>query len=127
MPDDNAMRDDVEPSPNSDAGDPHDSNELPGTPPAEATAALESAATIWQRKGYHIRYRDAFLVQLIRRDRPGWRSGPFLALSIATLIAAVAAFVVAWQRRPWHVVTLVLGPDRRILTHHHRSPQPPEP
>lgn len=127
MPYDNAMPDDVEPGTTTDAGAMDDNDELPAPPTAEDTAALEAAVTAWQRRGYHIRYRDTFLIQLVRRDRPGWSSGPYLALFIATLIAAVAALVVALQRRPWHVVTLVIGPDRRILTHQQRSPHPPEP
>lgn len=106
--------------------DTDDLGESPERASPEDTAALEAAAAAWQRRGYQIRYRDLFLTQLIRRDRLGWRSGPFLALAIATLIASVAAFVVALQRRPWHIVTLVIGPDRRILTHHHHAPHPPE-
>lgn len=101
--------------------------ELPGDAPPEVAAALEAAAAIWQGKGYRVRYRDAFLIQLIGRGRVGWRSAPFLALAAAALIASAAALAIAFQRRPWHVITLVAGPDRRILTHHLSAPHPPAP
>lgn len=132
MPDDSAMPDDVAAHTHTHThahtrDDPNEPDEPDDSAAPQDTAALDAAATRWQRKGYRVRYRDPFLVQLIRRDQPGWRSAPFLALAIATLIAAVASFVVALQRRPWHVITLVIGPDRRVLTHHHRSPHPPEP
>lgn len=81
----------------------------------------------WMRRGYRVRYRDTYLIQLIRRRRPGLRSSPYLALALAALGLAVAAWIAARRRRPWHVVTLVAGPDGRVLTHHHTSPQPPEP
>lgn len=127
----NAMPDDVGmPSDTAralDTGDITDDQDAPPGSELEDANALAAVAAIWQRRGYQIRYRDPFLIQLIRRDRLGWRSGPFLALAIATLIASVAAFVVAIQRRPWHVVTLVIGPDRRVLTHHHHAPHPPAP
>lgn len=111
----------------SDAHPDQQPDESPDNAPPDDTAALDAAAATWQRKGYRIRYRDPFLIQLIRRDRLGWRSAPFLALALATMIACVAALVVALQRRPWHVVTLVTGPDRRVLTHHLHAPHPPAP
>ena len=127
----NAMPDDLGmPSNLAGAGNTADDDATDDAPPereSEDASALAAVAAAWQRRGYQIRYSDPFLIQLIRRDRLGWRSGPFLALAIATLIASVAAFIVALQRRPWHVVTLVIGPDRRVLTHHHHAPHPPAP
>jgi hypothetical protein len=74
-----------------------------------------------------VRYRDAFLIQLLRRRGPGLRSAPYVALTFAALALAVAAWIAALRRRPWHVVTLAMGPDSRILTHSQTTPRPPVP
>lgn len=132
MLNDNAMPEDIG-TPSGLADDPDnqddlcDEDESEGRVAASEADALAAVAATWQRRGFRMRYRDPFLIQLIRRDRLGWRSGPFLALALATLVASAAAFAVALQRRPWHVVTLVTGPDGRVLTHHHHAPHPPAP
>lgn len=95
--------------------------------PSESSATLRAASATWMRRGYRVRYRDAFLIQLVRRGRPGPRSAPYIALSLAALALAVASWIAALRRRPWQVVTLALGPDDRILTHTQTSPRPPAP
>lgn len=95
--------------------------------PPEGSSALRAAAAAWRRRGYRARYRDAFLIQLVRRGRVGRRSTPYVALTLASLALALAAWIAALRRRPWHVVTLTIGPDNRILTHHHTAPRPPAP
>ncbi|HLZ21254.1 MAG TPA: hypothetical protein VKQ30_03940 [Ktedonobacterales bacterium] len=99
----------------------------PDDMPPDGNAALQTAAAMWIRRGYQVRYRDAFLIQLLRRRGPGLRSAPYVALAFAALALAGAAWIVALRHRPWHIVTLVIGPDKRILTHSHRSPHPPAP
>lgn len=99
----------------------------PSSEPAAGPVALERAAAGWTRRGYRVTYRDAYLIQLLRRDRPGRRSLPFLGLALLALAGAGAALVVGLRRRPWHVVTLVIGPEQRILTHQQRAPHPPAP
>ena len=101
--------------------------EEPEPTPPEGGATLRAAAATWRRRGYRMRYRDAFLIQLLRRRRPGLRSAPYVALTVAALGLALAAWIAALRRRPWHVVTLALGPDGRILTHTHTAPRPPAP
>ncbi|MGH2517535.1 MAG: hypothetical protein ACRDHP_17940 [Ktedonobacterales bacterium] len=99
----------------------------PDDAPPEGTAALRAAAATWMRRGYRERYRDAFLIQLLRRRGLGWRSAPYVALAVASLGLAAAAWIAALRRRPWHVITLTIGPDSRILTHSHTAPRPPAP
>lgn len=101
--------------------------EEPDDMPPESSANLQAAAATWKRRGYRVRYRDAFLIQLLRRRRPGLRSAPYIALTFAALGLAVAAWLAALRRRPWHVVTLTTGPDGRILTHSHTAARPPAP
>lgn len=103
-----------------------DADEPDDTPP-EGSTTLRAAAAMWVRRGYRVRYRDAFLIQLLRRRRPGLRSAPYVALTFAALALAVAAWIAALRRRPWHVVTLAIGPDSRILTHSQTTPRPPAP
>jgi hypothetical protein len=116
-----------DPSPLSTETDPSTEPDEPDNAPPEESAALRAAADAWKRRGYHVRYRDAFLVQLLRRRGIGLRSAPYVALAFAAVGLAVAAWIAALRRRPWHIVTLVLGPDNRILTHHHTAPRPPAP
>lgn len=99
----------------------------PDDMPPEGSATLRAAADVWIRRGYRVRYRDAFLIQLLRRRRPGLRSAPYVALAFAAVGLAIAAWIAALRRRPWHIVTLVLGPENRILTHRHTGPRPPAP
>ena len=93
----------------------------------EGSARLRAATATWRRRGYRVRYRDAFLIQLLRRRRTGLHSAPYVALTVAALALAVAAWIAALRRRPWHVITLTIGPDNRILTHSHVSARPPAP
>lgn len=103
---------------NDDADDEQD-----GPPPE----ILSRAAVGWVRRGYRVRYSDAYLIQLIRRGLPGRESLPFIALALLGFVGAAAALAIALSRRPWHVVTLAMGPDERVLTHEQRSTHPPEP
>ena len=88
---------------------------------------LRVAARAWLRRGYTVHYHDTHLIQVVRRTSPGVRSLPWLIMAALALVAAIAAVATAYGRRPWHVVSLVIGPDRRILTHHHFASRPPEP
>lgn len=101
--------------------------EEPDPPPSTSGAILRAATAAWRRRGYRVRYRDAFLIQLQRRGRPGLRSAPYITLAFAALALAAAAWIAAMRRRPWHIVSLALGPDDRILTHTHTAPRPPAP
>lgn len=100
-------------------GDPDD--DLDALPPE----FLSRAATGWVRQGYRVRYSDAYLIQLIKRGRTGRESLPFIVLALLGFTGAVVALAIAMSRRPWHVVTLAIGPDERVLTHQQRSPHPP--
>jgi hypothetical protein len=87
--------------------------------------ALEAAAAGWVRRGYVVRYQDSLLMQLIRRERLGWRAFGWLALG--TSIAAALLALGAFRGRRWHVVTLVQRPDGRVIMHSQRAPRPPSP
>ena len=89
--------------------------------------ALEAAAAGWVRRGYVVRYQDALLMQLIRRERPGWRAFGWLALALGTGIAAALLALGAFRGRRWHVVTLAQRPDGRVIMHSQRAPRPPAP
>lgn len=88
---------------------------------------LSQAALGWVRRGYRVRYSDAYLIQLIRRGRPRRESLPFIMLALLGFVGAVAALALALARRPWHVVTLARGPEERALTHEQWSSHQPEP
>lgn len=100
-------------------------------PPAATRRApgdgIEAAAGGWMRQGYAVRYRDPYLLQLIRREPPGWREALLLALAGGAAVAAVTLVLRAYRQRLWHVVTLVVRPDGRIVTHQIRAPRPPVP
>lgn len=96
-------------------------------PSDDADTPLRSVAMTWMRRGYRVGYRDAFLIQLRRQGRPGWRSASFVALALAAQGVAVVAWFAALRCRPWHIVTLVIGPENKILTHHQRAPRLPAP
>jgi hypothetical protein len=111
-----------------DDHDEDDEPELPAEPPGPAAAEdLEAATAGWLRRGYMVRYRDPYLLQLMRREPPGWREAVLLGLATAAAVAAVAFGLHAYQRRLWHVVTLVIRPDGRIVTHQIRAPRRPAP
>jgi hypothetical protein len=96
-------------------------------PPPPPERDLEAAASGWLGRGYIVRYRDPYLLQLMRRERPSWRDALLLAAAAAAAGAAVSLGLRAYRRRLWHVVTLVVRPDGRILTHQIRAPRPPAP
>jgi hypothetical protein len=80
--------------------------------------ALDQAMTHWQQQGYHVAYRDAYLVQLFRRKMPN------LLLAVIALIALVtlAGSSVLWRKKQcWHIVLLTTTDDGRVITHHQRS------
>ncbi|HZC78385.1 MAG TPA: hypothetical protein VE258_11590 [Ktedonobacterales bacterium] len=87
--------------------------------------ALEAAAAGWVRRGYVVRYQDSLLMQLIRRERPGWRAFGWLALALGTSIAAALLALGAFRGRRWHVVSLVQRPDGRVIMHSQHVPAPP--
>lgn len=88
---------------------------------------LNRVAARWIAHGYRITYQDDYLIQLIRRERLTWRAFPYVGMALLGFIGALAIIGIAWRRRPWHVVTLVVGPQQRIITHRQRSPRPPAP
>lgn len=87
--------------------------------------ALNRVVTGWARRGYAVRYRDPYLVQLVRRERPSWRGWSVVALAVG--VAAAASVVMIARARKWHVVTLVIRSDGRIMMHQQRSPREPAP
>lgn len=78
---------------------------------------LRQAAARWQRRGYTVRYSDAFLVQMMRRTGIGWMGWALVALALPCLGAACWLFARALRRRGWHVVSLTITPDGRVLSH----------
>src|SRR5260370_22213680 len=109
-----------------------ETREEQGAPSTQAAlqrrrTALEAAAAGWVRRGYVVRYQDALLIQLIRRERPGWRAFGWLALALGTGIAAALLALGAFRGRRWHVVTLAQRPDGRVIMHSQRAPHPPSP
>lgn len=104
-------------------GDGNPNDEQDALPPE----VLSRAALTWVRRGYRVRYSDAYLIQVIRRGGLGRESVLLLVLALLGFAGAAAALAIALARRPWHVVTLALGPDERVLTHEQRSAHPPEP
>jgi hypothetical protein len=75
-----------------------------------------------------MRYHDPYLVQLVRRESClNRRSLPYLLLALPAVAIGLAALATALRRRPWQVVTLVQGPNGRILTHRQRALHPPAP
>ncbi|HEX8036420.1 MAG TPA: hypothetical protein VF510_21360 [Ktedonobacterales bacterium] len=104
-------------------GDSNPNDEQDALPPD----VLSRAALNWVRRGYRVRYSDAYLIQVIRRGRLGRESVPLLVLALLGFAGAAVALAIALTRRPWHVVTLAIGPDERVLTHEQRSAHPPEP
>ncbi len=103
-----------------------DANGGSSTPPGGTGARLDRATRSWEWAGYAVRYRDPFLVQLIKRGQPDfWLLVPLVALGMLA-----AALIIALLRRllraRWHVVELTETPDGRIITHQMWSPQPPD-
>jgi hypothetical protein len=92
---------------------------------------LQSAARSWVRQGYRVEYDDEHLVQL---------AAPFHGLSprdllLASLVGigmgalgtlAALGLLRRSRRHRWHIVSLVLTPERRVLTHEQWQPTPSE-
>ncbi len=92
---------------------------------------LQRAARPWLRQGYRVEFGDEHLVQL---------AAPFRGLSPRDLFSAtlvgvglgalgtVAALALLWRsrRHRWHIVSLVLTPERQVLTHEQWQPAPSE-
>jgi hypothetical protein len=88
-----------------------------GLPPA--AEAISNGVAAWQRRGYHITYRDDFLAQMVRRGRPG-------VGTLALGLAAMGAVAVWWyMTRSWLVVSVTADPDGRLVVHRQRSRRPP--
>ena len=92
-----------------------------------AKFAMQAAVAGCLRRVYTLRYRDPYLSQLMRREPPGWREALLVGLAGLAAVTAVALALRAYRRRLWHVVTLVIRPDGRIVTHQIRAPRPPAP
>ena len=91
-----------------------------------AANSLDHAAHWWARRGYTVRYRDAHLVQLIRRGRPGSASAGWLLSALCIAGLAVVLLVLGLRRRPFHVVSLTITPDKRVITHRIWAQRPPD-
>lgn len=91
-----------------------------GQPPAlEAQDALARAVALWRRRGYRLRYEDAYLAQLTRRGAPA-------ALPLALGLLAIVGIGAWWfAGRTWLVVSISAAPDGRLVVHRQRSRRPP--
>lgn len=92
-------------------------------------SSLRRAAESWLRNGYRLEFDDEHLVQL---------AAPFRGLSTRDLLAAalcgvgvgalgtLATLGYLWltRRHRWHVVSLLLSPERQVLTHEQWLPAP---
>lgn len=78
---------------------------------------LWRATARWLRRGYTVRYSDAFLVQLVRRASMGWVGWALLVLALPCLGVAFWLIARALRRRGWHVVSLTITPDGRVISH----------
>jgi hypothetical protein len=87
--------------------------------PAPASDNLRRAADAWARRGYHTRYQDAYLVQLVKRTEPRW---PLIAAVLALALLTLPFIL----RRRWVVVSLTSAPDGRIITVRQAINHPPE-
>ncbi len=102
-----------------------------GKADASRETMLQHAARAWVRQGYRVEYDDEHLVQL---------AAPFHGLSPRDLLVAalfgiglgalgtIAALGLFWRSRKhrWHIVSLVLTPERQVLTHEQWQPAPSE-
>lgn len=97
------------------------------TSPAVARRPLRRALAVWYRRGYRLLYCDASLAQLAR---PAATRQTTLRLALALLILVLPVLLVlrllARRWRRWHVVTLTIGPEERIVTHEMWSPRLPQ-
>ncbi len=91
-------------------------------PEADAGTGLDRAARIWQRRGYHVWYRDEHLVQLVRHGLP---DGVILLLVVLGALAVAGASVLARRRGTWNIVSLAVSPEGRVVAHQQRARRPP--
>ncbi len=99
------------------------------TPPAaqDENRPLANAVERWRSRGYTVRYDDGLLVQLRRRETPGWRTLILLLLALGAFGLGAALLWLAWRSaRRWSVVSLTQGPDQRIITHRQLTNRPPD-
>lgn len=97
---------------------PGDAADTPGEiDPRQVPWALRRATARWQRRGYTVRYSDAFLTQLVRRTGMGWIGWAQLLLALPLVGIALWLLVRALRRRGWHVVSLTITPDGRVISH----------
>jgi hypothetical protein len=84
-----------------------------------APGAIARGVASWRRRGYQVRYQDAFLAQMTRRGGPD-----VLPLALGLLVIAA---VVAWwlMSRSWLVVSITATPDGHLVVHRQRSKRPP--
>ncbi len=86
------------------------------------SGALNDAVAYWQRRGYRVTYRDAYLVQLLRRDAP---YGVLTVIALAVIAAIAMTSLVRRTRRRWHIVSLAVTEDGRVVAHHQWAAHPP--
>lgn len=85
---------------------------------------LRQAARWWTRRRYHVSYADAGLVQLSRTTLVYRESiAPFAAAAVLGALA-VALIALGVRRRAWHVVSITVTPDHRIITHRQWTRRP---
>jgi hypothetical protein len=102
------------------------SSDGPGTSPGEKGPRLDRAARSWVKNGYTVRYRDPYLIQLVKRRQPMiWLRVPLAALGVAAVMLVISLARQLLRER-WHVVELTETPDSRIITHRMWAPRPPE-
>ncbi len=83
---------------------------------------LGLAADSWLRRGYRRRYQDDHLVQLAAPVEGPTSRDLLLALGVGALggigsALGLLAYFHLTRRGRWHVVSLLLTPERRVLTH----------
>lgn len=93
-------------------------------------APLRHAAGPWLRRGYRIEYDDAQLVQLTAPFRALGPRDLFLAAVVGVGMGALGTIVALgylWLTRHGrsHIVSLLLTPERKVLTHEQWQPMSP--
>jgi hypothetical protein len=87
-----------------------------------ASDPLASAADAWLRRGYQPRYQDDHLVQLAAPVQGPTSRDLLLALGVGALGGVASAlgwlaYLHVTRRGRWHVVSLLMTPERRVMTH----------
>jgi len=97
-----------------------------GAPPSGPSSRLDRAAQVWLKKGYSARYRDPYLIQVMKRYRSDlWQVLLGFGFGVSAVVLLVA-LVRRLLRVRWHVVELTQTPDERIITHQLWAPRPPD-